>query len=229
MLFTVLALRLRSGNTFSSVCLSVAFVFSYPGIGEYGCVGGVHFGPLNGNCTEENVHIEQILFSCEFLDIVFETRPTRITQSTATLIDNIIVSRDLYAKGTCGIVLSDLSDHLPCIASFRNLKSVKGETLTITTRNMKGSNLTALKSDLAKLDWLTSLLNMNASDQFNVFHGKLIKLLDEHCPEKTCTIPNKRVIKEPWLTKGLLNCINKQQALYKKFLQAKTELSEHAP
>ena len=46
------------------------------------------------------------------------TCPTRITRSTATLIDNIIVSRDLYAKSTCGIVLSDLSDHLPCITSF---------------------------------------------------------------------------------------------------------------
>ena len=91
---------------------------------------------------------------------------------------------------------------------------------------MKGSNLTTLKSDLAKLDWSKTLLNMNASDQFDLFHGKLIKLLDEHCPEKTCTIPNKRVIKEPWLTKGLLNCINKQQALYKKFLQTKTEPSE---
>ena len=36
------------------------------------------------------------------------TRPTRITKSSATLIDNILVSREIYNSINCGIVLSNL-------------------------------------------------------------------------------------------------------------------------
>ena len=42
------------------------------------------------------------------------TRSTRITKLSATLIDNSLVSPDIYNNINCGIALSDLSDHLPC-------------------------------------------------------------------------------------------------------------------
>ena len=42
-------------------------------------------------------------------------RPTRITPKSTTLIDNIIVSMDIYKKQECSIIIHDISDHLPCI------------------------------------------------------------------------------------------------------------------
>ena len=41
------------------------------------------------------------------------TRPTRITQSTATLIDNIIVSQNLCGSFISSVLINDISDHLP--------------------------------------------------------------------------------------------------------------------
>ena len=43
------------------------------------------------------------------------TRPTRLTHHSATLIDNVLVSKELYPVQHSGIVLSDISDHLPCL------------------------------------------------------------------------------------------------------------------
>ena len=45
------------------------------------------------------------------------TKPTRITKNSATLIDNILVSPNIYGSYQCSIMLDDLSDHLPCILS----------------------------------------------------------------------------------------------------------------
>ena len=39
------------------------------------------------------------------------TRPTRITKTSATLIDNIIMSHTLYNKSHSSILMNDLSDH----------------------------------------------------------------------------------------------------------------------
>ena len=42
------------------------------------------------------------------------TRPTRITQTSATLIDNLFISLKLQDNYKSGILINDTSDHLPC-------------------------------------------------------------------------------------------------------------------
>ena len=44
------------------------------------------------------------------------TRPTRITHTSASLIDNILVSGKLHDHCLSGIAISDLSDHLPVLS-----------------------------------------------------------------------------------------------------------------
>ena len=42
------------------------------------------------------------------------THPTRITKNSATPIDNIFISQSLIDDYRCGLLLNDMSDHLPC-------------------------------------------------------------------------------------------------------------------
>ena len=42
------------------------------------------------------------------------TRPTRITNTSATLIDNLFISQHLQTNYKSGILLDDTSDHMPC-------------------------------------------------------------------------------------------------------------------
>ena len=53
------------------------------------------------------------------------TRPTRITKSTATLIDNIFISQHWLSNYVSGVLVDDISDHLPSITMVKNLKVSK--------------------------------------------------------------------------------------------------------
>ena len=52
------------------------------------------------------------------------TRPTRITNTSATLIDNIMVSQNLCGSYTSNILINDTSDHLPVICVLNSLTSM---------------------------------------------------------------------------------------------------------
>ena len=63
-----------------------------------------------------------------FIDLNFDnclfpciTRPTRITKSSATLIDNTFISESLHKSFDSCVLIHDLSDHLP---SFINIQKV---------------------------------------------------------------------------------------------------------
>ena len=62
-------------------------------------------------------------------------KPTRISKSSATLLDNIIISEKLQSSYSCNIILSDLSDHLPCYVEINDFNAGRKEA----TRIKKGS------------------------------------------------------------------------------------------
>ena len=72
-----------------------------------------------------NQHIKDFIyqmFSSMFYPLI--SRPTRITNSTATVIDNIFVN-NLEDSYKCGILFSDLSDHLPIFQITKNVQRAK--------------------------------------------------------------------------------------------------------
>ena len=103
------------------------------------------------------------------------------------------------------------------------MKSRKGETTELTKRDMKGENIKQLRSALSKHDWNRIFDCVDVTTKFDYVHATILKYLDQHCPERVVKVSNKKVIKEPWLIKGLINCIGKQKILYKKFLNSKTD------
>ena len=49
-------------------------------------------------------------------------RPTHIMQTSATLIDNVFVSKDLHKSFDSCVLLSDMSDHLPSLILLKQNK-----------------------------------------------------------------------------------------------------------
>ena len=56
------------------------------------------------------------------------TRPTRITHTSATLIDNIYVKCDKYENIKSTIITTDISDHLPIITFIGKKCLTKSKT-----------------------------------------------------------------------------------------------------
>ena len=69
------------------------------------------------------------------------TRPTRITNSTATLIDNIIVSQNLCRSYVSSILVNDTSDHLPTVCVLSSLMTAKREPMVVKSRDTRVQNM----------------------------------------------------------------------------------------
>ena len=146
------------------------------------------------------------------------TRPTRITTKTATLIDNVFLSQRLQYQYTSNILVDDISDHLPSIIRLKNQKKCKKEPIKLMTREMNKEKMTNLNSKLSNVSWDCILQNLDTEETFNRFHQKIQTTLDEVIPLKMKTKSYNQILRDPWLTNSLKNCLNKQKHMYKSTL-----------
>ena len=163
-----------------------------------------------------------IMLNNDSLPII--TKPTRITKTTATLIDNLIISQRLQTKFECGIIVDDISDHLPCYLKLSNIKPGLKTPERINYRKLDDKAVKEINDDLTGHDW-TKLEKLNVNEAFNKLHEKLTEVIDEYAPEKVHTVKYKRPY-DPWLSLGIRKCMKKQKLLYRVSLKSKTE-SDH--
>ena len=146
-------------------------------------------------------------------------KPTRITHTSATLIDNIFCSSKLHTNSMNYIIIDDISDHLPCISVLPEASPTLVDETVIIKRKLSVKNITKIRDDLSKINWTEKLSNQTGCDKmFNVLHDVITKTLDKHAALKPHSLREKK-LKEPWLTNGLLICNRKQKKLYRKTLR----------
>ena len=132
------------------------------------------------------------------------SKPTRITNSSATLIDNIFVNNfDECYK--CGILLTDLSDHLPVFQITSSLQRVNSTCDNTKYRLINKKAIDQLCQDLEIEDWNDIYNEIDPQLAYDNFYNKFFKLYDKNMP--LVKIKNKRKNnsqKIPWITKGIL-------------------------
>ena len=161
-----------------------------------------------------------------FLEAIYElgmvpmkTKPTKISTSTATLIDNILVDHKLLNVSSSGILIDNTSDHLPCYTILSDINPARKKQLEVTSRDLRHKNMIALKEYLQLPGTLLPLDGRTVNEQFNNFHKKLEDAVNHFIPITTRKIPARSCRREPWMTAGLLHCIKKSKELYKKMIQ----------
>ena len=147
------------------------------------------------------------------------TRTTRITKSSATLIDNIIVSQSLMANCKSRIVIDDISDHLPSIVKFDEMLQKCKTSKLVTSRNLNERSLQKISDSLTRTNW-SEVITENVDESFDSFHDLLLKTLDRYTPTVTRKLSNKNFRREAWLNPSLLRCIKTQKRLYLKTIKA---------
>ena len=82
-------------------------------------------------------------------------KPTRISDTSSTLIDNIFVNSS-FSDITSGIIVSDVTDHFPIYALLSNfLFGNSNQNPNSGIRVMSESNLNKLRERLRSVDWST--------------------------------------------------------------------------
>ena len=151
------------------------------------------------------------------------TRLTQITRNSAMLIDNIFISQTWLENFECGILVDDMSDHLPIIVSIKGLKTNKKEPIRITSRDTRPKNVRALNDSLNRIDW-SVIIKDNAPDKsMTNLHNKLVNEVEHFTPMCTYSVIPRRARREPWLTSGIHISVRKCKKLYREFLHNKSD------
>ena len=163
----------------------------------------------NNNTTSRflDLNIERDLTPCI-------TKPTRVTNRTATLIDNILISNRLQYNYTPYVVVDDLSDHYPVLVVINNIEHCKKDKVKIAKQKIDSKSIGLIKHDLNNIDW-NCIDNMNVNESFDCFHSLLTSTIDKHCPKQEFRISYGKITRDPWITKGLSNSIRRQKKLYR--------------
>ena len=147
------------------------------------------------------------------------TRPTRITKSSATLIDNILVDHKHCEYLDNYVIIDDTSDHLPCVVVLKDVFLNKKSKIKITSRDMREKNIKRLQTSLMNSDLVSELTRESTVDEkAEYFHTALSKKIDKFCPERTRIVNYQKMRREPWLTTGIMSSIARAKKLYKNRL-----------
>ena len=143
--------------------------------------------------TNDNTHVQAFVdlnYDYEYFGCI--SKPTRITHSTATIIDNVFVKDSkrklldpLHAESY--VVIDDISNHFACIANIPNFFRFRQELKEITYRKISKEGILNINHELLHTDW--SFMGVeNCNDSYNLFHDHLSKLVENHLPMQTVFI-----------------------------------------
>jgi hypothetical protein len=138
------------------------------------------------------------------------TLPTRITEHSATIIDNILLNKSHVLSG---ILTVNISDHLP-IFTFSSL--IKQKVLSHNTKIYKKHvNINKLRHDLQHINW-PNFITKDVDSAYNYFLRELQIRIDVNTKIEIKT--NTLKYKQPWITNGILNSCHTKNKLYKKMI-----------
>ena len=180
-------------------------------------VGDYNINLLNVDSHSSTADFNDTIYSYGLVPLI--TRPTRVTETSATLIYNIFTNKSTsYDESMYGILMSDISGHYPIFCIDKILKH-KTINISYLQRDYSEKNKINFLNDISVLDWQDVYSAADAQHAFSLFHKKLIDLHDSHFPEKSIT--KRYYTRKPWLTSCLRDAIRKKNKLYYKSVKIK--------
>ena len=128
----------------------------------------------------------------KFLDLILDsglwpviTRPTRITQRSATLIDNIYISKNLQCKFDSAIIVDDISDHLPLVALLRQTKITDRSPIEFMSCRLNATKISRIHQELHTIDWNGILNSEDINVNTNRFMLEMEAIMNTEAPLQT--------------------------------------------
>ena len=182
------------------------------------------------------------------------TEPTRVTASSQSLIDVILVSSIRIVKNSA-VVKSTISDYY-IITVLLNLKTPKIVPTINTVRSNRNYKATEFAKDISAVPWDTVEILDDVSDRVDTFNDLFLSILDKNAPIKnikirakpspfitqeirslmkerdlSCKIARDTVQPRDWLEfKRLINKVkNELQSAEKQYVQEQILLNRNEP
>lgn len=156
------------------------------------------------------------------------TKPTRITTTTKTLIDNILTTA--WSKlNWASIIISDISDHLPIIAEFSFESNLTSKAIFNDRRIITSNGLHKFTETLKDESWdlvAEHSLQGRTNEAYDCFFQKYKSAYNNAFPLQENRITKNNKLRNPWMTMGLLKSTRKKNRLYIKYLKNPTQVNK---
>ena len=167
-------------------------------------------GDLNVDYLKQNNHSIKNIFQLNGFCQLIKT-PTRVTETTATLIDVIFTNKKHNISHNT-VIAAGFSDH-DLIACVRKMNNIKHKPETIRCRNFKNYNIDQINNDLLNKKW-DHVYNTNSPNEALLYFNSFLKeTLDNYAPFITKNIKGKP---SPWITTELTKEMNIRDQLLRK-------------
>ena len=187
---------------------------------------GVIMGDMNidmlkyGSHDLTDVYVDGI-FSRGFLPRIL--KPTRVTHSSATLLDHILTN-DITGRSSSGIIINDVADHFAVFqVSATNTKIT--QPLVKHFRSFSNDNIAKFRSELDHIDFSPILLSGCPNEAYAKFIDLYKTPFETAFPLKTVKVRTRNIKREPWMTSGLLNSSRHKSKLHMKKLKKPTQIN----
>ena len=181
------------------------------------------FGDININTSPRQISSSgsdyiNMLLSYGIASVI--DKPSRITPSSATILDHILTNEDRFTI-VPRVNEHDITDHYPAMVSISH-KMDKNKycsnakfTLDLSTFSVDSFNedlQIKLDDFMLKIPTATAT---NINSMFEDFYSLITTTIENHAPLKKLTRKQTRLRNKPWITKGLLKSIKRKQKMYK--------------
>ena len=202
---------------------------------DYGDTPCVIAGDFNINLLE----VKQKPLFTEYLELMLSESlypairlPTRITDTSATLIDHIHVKANGidYNSDLGGVINSNISDHQPCFTAFPHGGTIrlknKQKWATVTTRN--ADFLDKMKQGIRDANMMHLLSDENdVNANYDIFSSVILDLVERNSSTKTIKVNKYNTKRSPWITEGIMISLKFRDKLYSKCKRAQIGSSRH--
>ena len=146
-----------------------------------------------GDLNIDLLKYEEHRLISSFLDMFYSnnvfpliTKPTRMTQTTATLIDHVLTNNfDVWGKHRQGILCTDISDHNAVFHIAGNTMCKSKDCLSPTVkRDLSHRNVQKFIDEMQQVDWQIVTEIREPQNAYNQLHNIISKTYDTCFPYK---------------------------------------------
>ena len=157
------------------------------------------------------------------------SRPTRITDHSATVIDHIFVN-NCHAVTKSGVTTESISDHLATFVTIiidqrrLNCKLSQEDPIEAAVRVINEENLKCFEEEISATDWNFINAHETADEKFNAFENKYSEIYQKNFPKAQSKNkkPGSRKNSKPWMMDWLQCACDRKNKLYHKFVKTPT-------
>ena len=161
---------------------------------------------------------EFILMLNSFFLLPYILQPTRITERSATLIDNIFANT-YSMHAISGNLVSKISDHLPQLLIVDNIK-VNYKILNYYKNDYTKFDEDKFINEFTVINWENiSNTNLDANTKFNIFYDQISQFINSHVPRRKLSKRKIKLSTKPWITQEILAKMQYRNKLYSQVLK----------